>query len=158
MDRLDYVVLCPWRWIEHADENQVLVFAATPIMPVMLVKNIDVASADLKYIAVHIFDLAIVGDTVADFEVIAIFKQGYSIGSDDRVADCEAHPVLLGQQPVACAAAPFDRSDSPAGGMVRPSTVLAGETRRSAFAGCRKTGDRLRPVLTGSRPRRNCCK
>lgn len=94
--------------VEDANEDQVLAPSPAQEMLVMLVKNIHVAPANGKDIPVHVLDLTLSADAVADFEMIPVLQKRNGVGAHDGVADAKTHAVLIRQEAVASTIAPID--------------------------------------------------
>ena len=75
----------------------------------MLVQHIDVAHFDGVDIAVHVFNFALTADTVAGFEMVAVFQQRLATFFHNRVAHGEAHAVRFGQHTVAGTVSPIHK-------------------------------------------------
>src|SRR5262245_11707902 len=84
--------------IKHAYQHQVLLGAATQIMFVVIVEDVDTARPQRVDIALHIFDFAGACNAVTGLKVASVLQPRLSPGPHHGVTYSEAHPIAHGQK------------------------------------------------------------
>ena len=100
-----------YRRVEDRDQDQILVFAATQVVRVVLVEDVNRARGDRVHVALGVLDLAGASDAVAGFEVVAVLQFGLGAGAHDGVRDSEAHVVFRGEHALGGAATSLNSFD-----------------------------------------------